>query len=217
MAGVVRRTHIATANIVGTIDERMLIERVTPGSEALIGYTAAELLGQPIVDFVDEASVTDLLAAFDEAASSSGGASRNVAVRIKTGAAVPFEVLVVALLPARSIAFAFTPAGLDPLPTTETALQRLAQRLGGVWDPLAAQANGDPLGVGQLTAREMEIVTLLASGDRVPSISGRLFLSQSTIRSHLSTIFRKFDVQSQSQLLDLLHGSYLDATDRDRD
>jgi PAS domain S-box-containing protein len=202
--------------MIGTTDERMFIDRVGPGSESLIGFTATELLGQPIANFVDEADVADLLEAFDEASSSHEGASRTVAIRLKSGDVLRCEVLVVPMLPAPSTAFAFIADGDRSLPTTATARQRLVQRLGGVWDPLAAQANGDPLGIGQLTTREMEIVTLLASGDRVPSISRRLFLSQSTIRSHLSTIFRKFEVRSQSQLLDLLRGSHLDATNRDR-
>ena len=202
--------------MIGTTDERLLIDRVSPGSEGFIGYSPAELLGQPIVNFVHEADVTDLLEAFDEALSSRQGASRAVALRVKSGDVLPCEVLVVALLPAPSNAFAFIADGVNPLPTTATAQQRLARRLGGAWDPLAAQASNDPLGIGQLTDRELEIVTLLATGHRVPSISQRLFLSQSTVRSHLSTIFRKLDVRSQSQLLDLLRGSFLDATNRDR-
>jgi PAS domain S-box-containing protein len=202
--------------VIGTTDERMFIDRVSPGSEALIGYTPAELLGKPIVDLVHQSNVTDLIEAFDEASSSHQGVSRSIAVHVKSGDVLRCEVLVVPLLPAPSNAFAFIGNGVDPLAPTATAQQRLATRLGSVWDPAAAQAHGDPLGIGELTMRELEIVTLLASGDRVPSISRRLFLSQSTIRSHLSTIFRKFDVRSQSQLLDHLRGSYLDATNRDR-
>jgi PAS domain S-box-containing protein len=214
LVGVASESH-EKPNMIGTTDERRFIDRVSPGSEGLIGYTAAELLGQPIANFVDEANVTDLLEAFDEALSSYEGASRRVAVRAKSGDVLLCEVLVVSLLPAPSNAFAFIADGVHPLPTTSTAQQRLARRLGGVWDPVAAQRNNDPLGIGQLTSRELEIVTLLATGHRVPSISQRLFLSQSTVRSHLSTIFRKFDVRSQSELLDLLRGSYLDATDSD--
>lgn len=124
-------------------------------------------------------------------------------------------MLVVSLLPARSSAFAFIADGVQLLPTTATAQQRFARQLGGLWDPAAARANGDPLGIGQMSTRELEIMTLLASGHRVPSISQRLFLSQSTVRTHLSTIFRKFEVRSQSELLDLLRGGHLDATNRD--
>lgn len=202
IAAVALEPHVGAAIMIGTTDERLFIDRLSPGSEGLIGYTPAELLGQPIVDFVPPANVADLLEAFDEASAGHQGASRTVAVRMKSGDVLPCEVLVVALLPAPSSAFAFIANGVQP-PATATAQQRFAQRMGGAWDPAVAQGNDDPLGFGQLTTREREIVSLLASGHRVPSISQRLFLSQSTIRSHLSTIFRKFDVRSQSELLDL--------------
>lgn len=199
--------------MIGTTDERMFIDRVSPGSEGFIGYSPAELLGRPIVTFVHEAHVIDLREAFEEAASSPEGASRAIAVAAKGGNVVPCEAVVVALLPAPSSAFAFIPEGAELLPTTATAQQRLVRRLGGgLWDPAAAHLNGDPIGIAQLTTREMEIVRLLVLGDRVRSISQRLFLSQSTVRSHLSTIFSKFGVRSQSELLDLLRAGDLHAS-----
>ncbi|HVE18559.1 MAG TPA: LuxR C-terminal-related transcriptional regulator [Ilumatobacteraceae bacterium] len=205
------------ALLLGTTDERMVIDRVSPGSERLIGYSPAELLGQPIVNFVDEADVIDLLEAFEEASSSNDGASRAVAVSAKDGDAVSCEVVVVALVPAPSRAFAFIPEGAQLLPTTATAQQRLVQQLGGVLrEPAPAQFGADLLGIGRLTRRELDIVTLLVAGDRVRSIAQRLFLSQSTVRSHLSVIFSKFGVRSQSELLDLLRARYRESTDRDR-
>jgi PAS domain S-box-containing protein len=204
------------ALLLGTTDERMLIDRISPGSERLIGYSPAELLGQSILNFVDEANVKDLLEAFEEASSSDDGASRAVAVSAKSGDAVSCEVVVVALVPAPSSAFAFIPEGAQLLSTTATAQQRLVWRLGrGLWDP-ALQLESDPRGIGQLTTREAEIVSLLVAGDRVRSIAQRLFLSQSTVRSHLSAIFSKFGVRSQSELLDLLRARYHQPTDRDR-
>ena len=205
------------ALLLGTTDEHMLIDRINPGSERLIGYSPAELLGQPIVNFVDEADVIDLLEAFEEASSSNDGASRAVAVSAKDGDAVSCEVVVVALVPAPSRAFAFIPEGAQLLPTTATAQQRLVQQLGGVLrEPAPAQFGADLLGIGRLTRRELDIVTLLVAGDRVRSIAQRLFLSQSTVRSHLSVIFSKFGVRSQSELLDLLRARYRESTDRDR-
>ena len=52
-----------------------------------------------------------------------------------------------------------------------------------------------------LTAREYEIVLRLASGDRVRTIADELHLSQSTVRNHLTSVFRKFNVSSQGELL----------------
>jgi DNA-binding NarL/FixJ family response regulator len=82
--------------------------------------------------------------------------------------------------------------------------------------PAAAQVGAELFGIDRLTTRELDIVTLLVGGDRVRSIAQRLFLSQSTVRSHLSVIFSKFGVRSQSELLDLLRARTRPSTDRDR-
>ena len=56
----------------------------------------------------------------------------------------------------------------------------------------------------RLTTRELEIVTRLMTGHRPPSIASELFLSQSTVRNHLGSVFAKLGVNSQQELLDLL-------------
>lgn len=52
-----------------------------------------------------------------------------------------------------------------------------------------------------LSDREAEIVRLLTAGYRVPQIAGRLYLSSSTVRNHLSSMFRKLGVNSQQALI----------------
>jgi DNA-binding CsgD family transcriptional regulator len=61
-------------------------------------------------------------------------------------------------------------------------------------------------GLTDLSARQWEVVTRLLRGERVPTIARGMFLSPSTVRNHLSTIYRKVGVSSQTQLLELLHG-----------
>jgi DNA-binding CsgD family transcriptional regulator len=56
----------------------------------------------------------------------------------------------------------------------------------------------------RLPLRKREIVAALLQGDRVPDIAASMFVSTSTIRSHLSIIFRAFGVRSQAGLLSLL-------------
>jgi DNA-binding NarL/FixJ family response regulator len=57
-----------------------------------------------------------------------------------------------------------------------------------------------------LSRRELEIVRLLAEGRRVASIARDLVLSVHTVRNHVRAIFRKVDVHSQEELLDLVRG-----------
>jgi DNA-binding NarL/FixJ family response regulator len=61
--------------------------------------------------------------------------------------------------------------------------------------------------VSMLSPRQLDVLRRLAAGQRVPTIAAELFVSQSTVRNHLSAIFEIFDVHSQSDLLERLSRS----------
>ncbi len=56
----------------------------------------------------------------------------------------------------------------------------------------------------RLPPRQREIVAALLRGERTSGIAASLFVSVSTVRSHLAAIYRAFGVRSQTELLDLL-------------
>lgn len=56
----------------------------------------------------------------------------------------------------------------------------------------------------QLSSREREVLRQLLANRRVPQIADKLFISQHTVRTHLKSIFRKLNVHSQAELIDLL-------------
>jgi HD-GYP domain-containing protein (c-di-GMP phosphodiesterase class II) len=58
-----------------------------------------------------------------------------------------------------------------------------------------------------LSARQWEVLSHLMRGERVRTIADKLFVSESTVRNHLSAVFERFGVHSQVQLLALLSGS----------
>ncbi len=62
-------------------------------------------------------------------------------------------------------------------------------------------------GLSELSSRELEIVTMLLAGDRVPAIARKLFIAQSTVRNHLSSVFGKLNVGSQQELIDSLRAT----------
>jgi DNA-binding NarL/FixJ family response regulator len=62
-------------------------------------------------------------------------------------------------------------------------------------------------GLSRLTTRELEISMRLGYGDRVPAIARSLFLSQSTVRSHLASIRSKLGVADQQRLVEAIRAS----------
>jgi len=58
-----------------------------------------------------------------------------------------------------------------------------------------------------LSSRQIEIVKRLLGGERVPTIARGLFVSQSTVRNHLSAVYQRVGVHSQDELLGLLRKS----------
>ena len=62
----------------------------------------------------------------------------------------------------------------------------------------AAALLGDTAVVGGLTAREVEVLRLVARGRSNPQIAAELVLSEKTVARHLSNIFTKLDVPSRT-------------------
>jgi len=55
--------------------------------------------------------------------------------------------------------------------------------------------------LAMLTTREREILDLVASGGSNQEIAGQLFISEKTVRNHLTAIFDKIGVTSRSQAI----------------
>jgi len=58
--------------------------------------------------------------------------------------------------------------------------------------------------LGKLTSREWAVLTRLLDGQRVSAIAADLYVSQSTVRNHLSSIYAKLGVHSQVDLIRLI-------------
>jgi DNA-binding NarL/FixJ family response regulator len=56
----------------------------------------------------------------------------------------------------------------------------------------------------QLTTREEEIILMVSQGLRHKEISKQLFISEATVKRHLSNIYQKIDVQSSIDALNKL-------------
>jgi DNA-binding NarL/FixJ family response regulator len=65
--------------------------------------------------------------------------------------------------------------------------------------------------LGELTSREWAVLTRLLDGQRVSAIAADMYLSQSTVRNHLSSIYAKLGVHSQVDLIRLIRRGAKDA------
>jgi DNA-binding NarL/FixJ family response regulator len=191
--------------IFGTVSSELLIERISE-DVSILGLDASELVGAPVFRLVSADSAADVLVALAEAAARAGGVCTSVLVPSVEGELVA-ELLVRRLVPSMSFAFSLVSAGDQVTGSSgaEEVLRMLGRGLRALDTGEAASAldRVAPVGAERLSSRESEIVARLVSGDRVPAIAQALFLSQSTIRNHLSSAFAKLGVTSQQELVDL--------------
>jgi DNA-binding NarL/FixJ family response regulator len=83
----------------------------------------------------------------------------------------------------------------------EVALEVLDQAVAG-----ASERRAEPKGVsrhGLLSARELEVLRLVAEGLSNREVAGRLFVTERTVRSHLTSIFGKLGADNRTQAVAL--------------
>jgi DNA-binding CsgD family transcriptional regulator len=81
-----------------------------------------------------------------------------------------------------------TTAGEDPAPTTTSPAE----------GPVPRAGDGRPLPVARLSAREREVLAVLAEGATNNELAERLFISERTVNRHLSNIFTKLEVANRT-------------------
>jgi DNA-binding CsgD family transcriptional regulator len=194
--------------VVGSTDAHLTVDRVSTEVAALLDHRAADVVGQSLFRLVDTPDVRPLLKAL--AQSSDTGLGRSLAVRPQLFGfrASRCQLLLLPMEPSPSFAFALLDDdAADALTSAlgmEQALWQFDQVLrSATASRMAANLPADPR-LGRLSGRELEIVMRLMNGDRVRAIAESLFLSPSTVRNHLSAVFRKLRVGSQQELIHLL-------------
>jgi DNA-binding NarL/FixJ family response regulator len=91
----------------------------------------------------------------------------------------------------------------------EMRLRRIGAevRAAGLIDTATTPAFQGHPEISGLSTRQWEILSRLLEGARVSTIANELSISQSTVRNHLSTIFQRFGVHSQAELIDTFRQS----------
>jgi DNA-binding CsgD family transcriptional regulator len=202
-------------SVLGTVDDQLRLDRVTSDVSDLLGYDADELLGQSAFMAVHPEDVAGILLLAAHAAASSGGAAGRIRLRHRSGEWLACRVAVMALAGTKAGSFAFSLSPMEDereldsgrVRELEDHLRRIAREVTA--SGVAAMGTTVPTALevpalARLTSREYEIVVRIVSGQRVPVIARQLFLSESTIRNHLTSAYRKLGVGSQLELLEKL-------------
>jgi DNA-binding CsgD family transcriptional regulator len=196
---------------IGTIDPAFTITAMSRDITDLLGEQPEDLVGQVLLTVVARRDVSSLLAATD------GRSHQTVALTIhlrdKAGDWVGLCCVLTSLAGNPDRCFILAPeidAGVSA-----SRLSELEHHLWGI--AAIVEASGVLQGVGpmrdmtafpqanSLTTRQWEILARIARGERVPTIATDLYVSQSTVRNHLSAIFKRFGVRSQPELLRVIN------------
>jgi DNA-binding CsgD family transcriptional regulator/PAS domain-containing protein len=209
------RRRESVTGCAGTVNDEYHIEHASTEAAKVLGRAANELLLASLMDLVHPADVASLVRAFETAAEDNTEVSlvRRFSYGSDTWRSLRFVIRPIDT-GAKRFGFMLTPVDGSPSPddaeritVLEQRLRRIAQEVqaAGVLTEFAGLPTFTQIpGLDGLTARQLEITSRLSSGQRVPAIAKSMYLSQSTVRNHLSMIFKKVHVHSQSDLLDLL-------------
>lgn len=75
---------------------------------------------------------------------------------------------------------------------------------------IAVARAGDAQRLASLSERKRQVLVLVAEGRSNADIAGALFLSEKTVRNHLTNIFDKLDVDSRARAIVLARDHGLD-------
>jgi DNA-binding CsgD family transcriptional regulator len=210
------RNHIpwkdrdAAEPVIGSTDARLMVDRVSKEVYPSLGYRADEVIGISFLALIVPEDIPDVLTALAQTSKHKEGVALRVGVLSAELVPVTCQLVLLPLPPAPSCAFALLAEDPERGAVDGRTIDDLIMRLGrGIRGAMTSQAVAPPplrtdVQLQHLSSRELEIVTRLIAGDRVPSIAKQLFLSEGTIRNHLSAVFRKLGVGSQQGLIELL-------------
>jgi DNA-binding CsgD family transcriptional regulator/PAS domain-containing protein len=211
------RLRLSGPVVVGSLDLDMRIQRLGNDIVDLLGEQPEAMLGQPLVERLHRDDVGAFLLGLGRAMAEDQGSAMHVRLRHANGDYIPIRLAVTPTSggPGTRLGIVMTAETFDGsndarVSDLERHLWRIALEVqaAGVVDGLQRLPDPSQIpGLADLSPRQWDIVTRLLRGERVPDIARAMFVSQSTVRNQLGTIYQKVGVHSQAELLALLRGS----------
>jgi DNA-binding CsgD family transcriptional regulator len=210
--------------LVGTVDRDWRIARLSSDIKDVLGYDPTTFIGTPFTHWVHPADVGNLLIGIGQALEGDATVTIRVRAQHADGRWRPMVAAIIPLTgsePEPQFAFMLRPvdeadvnvpagsdSGSDRIAALEHRLRRIAIELeaAGVLQQVRHLPDLARFPeVNELSTRQLEVLTRLLDGQRVPTIAAEMFVSPSTVRNHLVAIYRKFGVHSQAELLAYVH------------
>jgi PAS domain S-box-containing protein len=200
----------------GFINPTLEVRRVSPDIEQLLGLPAEHAIGTSLTELLHPDDVSSFGAVVSQTQANLASAGLVVRMRHRRGHWIRVHIILAPLSQAsveQPTAFAFSIASLDSparaqrISSLEGHLRRIAQEVedAGLALGLELDAPVETIpGLSDFSIRQLEVLRHLTRGERVPGIATAMSVSQSTVRNHLSEMFRKVGVHSQGELLALL-------------
>lgn len=199
-------------HLLGVVNGAWEVNQISCTVTDLFGYRAEDVIGKSILQLVHPSDIPELIMTLGTAAGLPRMSQTRLRLQNAQGGWQLYRARITPLAGADLPSFAFMaqPERADrdeehrrPSRDAATQLMQLAHEL--------RLKEGQPLGLVDRTAqdrdllalsrREREIVDLLLLGERAPDIARILVLSQSTVRNHLASAFKKVGVHSQQELM----------------
>jgi DNA-binding CsgD family transcriptional regulator/PAS domain-containing protein len=205
--------------VLGTVDSHWRIDRISQDVTPLLGLTPERCAGQPVLGVIHPSDLPAFLAAVEHARR--GERAVRLALRLIATSGDWAEVTAVLATigpgdpPPLAFALLRDDAAADPPePGDSSREMRLEAHMLRIADELHAAGliprlkqlpvlTEEPH-LGKLTSREWAVLTHLLEGQRISAIAADLYVSQSTVRNHLSSIYAKLGVHSQVDLVRLI-------------
>jgi DNA-binding CsgD family transcriptional regulator len=210
-----RPTHVDLNRVVlATLDDEWRIIELAPGSTSELGWPEPRptTVMPRLHDLVHPADSSILDGSFARRSSMETPDTLTLRLRGPDEQWLSSRVTVSPLrgtVPARfGLVVSLRPSE-EPSETESERVARLEEQLARIRQVVQSTGEDGATGsvdLSDLTLRQREIVERLLDGHRVDAIARDLYVSPSTVRNHLSAIFEKLGVASQSELVELLRG-----------
>jgi PAS domain S-box-containing protein len=185
----------AKPSVIGLLDEEWFLRRVSGNVESLVGYTPSECLDAGVFLSVHPDDLAELFVAMTRVTERRLSATRKLRLRNKRGGWTPVTLSVSPLEPPHPFPFAFA-ATPSCEPSAPSKMRRARTEVGRGCLSIADRS--------VFTPRQRQIVERLLAGRRVGAIARDLGVTESTVRNHLSQVFKKLGIGSQAELVELL-------------